>query len=225
MNRCHFTKANHCIDGGKQYLLAADDGVYVGHHNYRHAETTPHKVLSLEKVTQIQTIESTETLLVLSDRVLWEYPLDIVNGKPETQPRGRLVQTHVPFFYVGICLKRIMVCVPKISTLRSVITVFEAVRRTDYIGNSNSGSGGNALSASLPTSTSGSNKRSGGLLDRLMSMRGLSQPADDLHLRKLKDTYVPSEAYAVELSASMMLITSSRGMIMVDMRTDQPQRK
>lgn len=211
------------IDGGQQYLLAADDGVYVGHHNYRHAETTPHKVLSLDKVTQIQTIESTETLLVLADRTLWEYPLDIVNGKPETQPRGRLVQTHVPFFYVGTCLKRIMVCVPKISTLRSVITVFEAIKRTDIV--SSSGNGGNVISASLPTSTGASNKRTSGFLDRIMSMRALSQPADDLHLRRVKDTYVPTEAYAVELSASMMLITSSRGVIMVDMRTDQPQRK
>ncbi|OAD05857.1 hypothetical protein MUCCIDRAFT_138902 [Mucor lusitanicus CBS 277.49] len=179
-------KIHHFItfNGGQQYLLAADDGVYVGHHNYRHAETTPHKVLSLEKVTQIQTIESTETLLVLADRTLWEYPLDIVNGKPETQPRGRLVQTHVPFFYVGTCLKRTMVCVPKISTLRSVITVFEAVKRTDLINSNNNSS-----------------------------------------MAAIKDTYVPSEAYAVELSASMMLITSSRGMIMVDMRTDQPQRE
>ncbi|KAK4511309.1 uncharacterized protein ATC70_012524 [Mucor velutinosus] len=220
LNRIH-----HFItfNGGQQYLLAADDGVYVGHHNYRHAETTPHKVLSLEKVTQIQTIESTETLLVLADRTLWEYPLDIVNGKPETQPRGRLVQTHVPFFYVGTCLKRMMVCVPKISTLRSVITVFEAIKRTDLMSNSgNMGAG--AMSVSLPSSTGGSSKRASGILDRLMSMRALSQPADDLHLRKVKDTYVPSEAYAVELSASMMLITSSRGMIMVDMRTDQPQQ-
>ncbi|KAG2191911.1 hypothetical protein INT46_006793 [Mucor plumbeus] len=217
-------KIHHFItfNGGQQYLLAADDGVYVGHHNYRHAETTPHKVLSLDKVTQIQTIENTETLLVLADRTLWEYPLDIVNGKPETQPRGRLVQTHVPFFYVGTCLKRIMVCVPKISTLRSVITVFEAIKRTDII--SGSGNGGTVISASLPSSTGASNKRTSGLLDRLMSMRALSQPADDLHLRKVKDTYVPTEAYAVELSASMMLITSSRGVIMVDMRTDQPQQ-
>ncbi|CEP18798.1 hypothetical protein [Parasitella parasitica] len=215
-------KIHHFItfNGGQQYLLAADDGVYVGHHNYRHAEATPHKVLTLERVTQIQTIEATETLLVLADRTLWEYPLDIVNGKPETQPRGRLVQTHVPFFYVGTCLKRTMVCVPKISTLRSVITVFEAIKRTDHLGNSCS----NTMSVSLPSSAGASNKRASGLFDKLMSLRALSQQADDLHLRKVKDTYVPCEAYAVELSASMMLITSSRGMIMVDMRTDQPQQ-
>ncbi|KAI8642651.1 hypothetical protein BD408DRAFT_386991 [Parasitella parasitica] len=215
-------KIHHFItfNGGQQYLLAADDGVYVGHHNYRHAEATPHKVLSLAKVTQIQTIESIETLLVLADRTLWEYPLDIVNGKPETQPRGRLVQTHVPFFYVGTCLKRTMVCVPKISTLRSVITVFEAIKRTDHLGNPCN----NAMSASFPSSSGATNKRASGLFDKLMSLRALSQPADDLYLRKVKDTYVPCEAFAVELSTSMMLITSSRGMIMIDMRTDQPQQ-
>jgi hypothetical protein len=212
------------IDGGQQYLLAADDGVYVGHHNYRYANTTPHKVLSLDKVTQIHAIETTETLLVLADRTLWEYNLDVVNGKPETQPRGRLVQTHVPFFYVGICLKRTMLCVPRISTLKSVITIFEAVKRIDILMTP-----ATATTAATPVATTNLQKRSSGFfMDKLLSIRTLSssnQISDDLHLKKLKDCYVPCEAYAVELSASMMLITSSRGMIMIDMRTDKPQRK
>jgi hypothetical protein len=213
--------------------LAADDGVYVGHHNYRHADTTPHKVLALEKVTQIHAIESTETLLVLADRILWEYNLDAVNGKPHTQPRGRLVQTHVPFFYVGICLKRTMLCVPRISTLKSIISIYEAVRKIDNnavnIGSGGGGGGAVSLNPNIGNNSNRSSiasKRSSGLLDRLLSIRTLSsQPSDDLHLRKMKDCYVPCEAYAVELSASMMLITSSRGMIMIDMRTDKPQRK
>lgn len=215
------------VDGGQQYLLAGDDGVYVGHHNYRYIDTTPHKVLSLAKVTQIHAIESTETLLVLADKTLWEYNLDVVNGKPHTQPRGRLVQTHVAFFYVGVCLKRIMVCVPKISTLKSIITIFEAVKRTEVsaTGAIPSSSLNKVNNSLVAASASSSNKRSSGILDRLLSIRPLTQPSDDLHLRKMKDCYVPCEAYAVELSASMMLITSARGMIMIDMRTDKPQRK
>ena len=161
-------------------------------------------------MTQLHAIEATETLLILADRVLWEYNLDIVNGKPETQPKGRLIQTSVPFFYVGFCLKRTVLCVPRISTLKSVISTFEAVKRLDPVAT---------------TITSTAQKRSSGILDRLLSVRTLTQPSDDLHLRKLKDCYVPCEAFAVELSASMMLITSSRGMIMIDMRTDKPQRK
>lgn len=207
--------ANISLDGGQQYLLASDDGVYVGHHNYRHVDTTPHKVLSLYKVTQIHTIETTETLLVLADRTLWEYPLDVVNGKPNTQPQGRLIQTHVPFFYVGVCLKRTMLCVPRISTLKSVISTFEAVKRMEIVGGV----------AGSPVNNTSVVKRSSGFLDRLLAIRSLTSPSDDLHLRKMKDCYVPCEAYAVELSATMMLITSSRGVIMVDMRTDKPQRK
>lgn len=197
------------LDGGQQYLLAADDGVYVGHHNYRHTDTTPHKVLSLLKVTQIHAIETTETLLVLADRTLWEFPLDVVNGKPHTQPLGRLVQTHVPFFYVGHCLNRTLLCVPKISTLKSTITTFEAVPRTEIV-------------SPLKNSVS---KRSSGLMDRLMTVRALTSPSDDLHLRKMKDVYVPGEAYALELSAKNILITSSRGVVIIDMRTNTNQRK
>lgn len=209
-------KVNHFItfNGGQQYLLAADDGVYVGHHNYRHADTTPHKVLSLEKVTQLHAIESTETLLILADKVLWEYNLDVVNGKPESQPRGRLIQANVPFFYVGFCLKRTVLCVPRISTLKSIISTFEAVKRMDMTNTNMVGS----------TSGNSGSRKSGSFMDRFLVLRNLAQPSDDLHLRKLKDCYVPCEAYAVELSASMMLITSSRGMIMVDMRTDKPQQ-
>ncbi|GAA5799436.1 hypothetical protein HPULCUR_004851 [Helicostylum pulchrum] len=207
-------KINHFItfNGGQQYLLASDDGVYVGHHNYKYADTTPHKVLALDKVTQIHTIEPTETLLVLADKTLWEYPLYVVNGKPATQPAGRLVQTHVPFFFVGICLKRTVLCVPRISTLKSVISTFEAVRGTEN------------MVAVLPANTGNMVKRSTGFIDRMLTMRSLTLPSDELHLKKIKDCYVPCEAYAVELSASMMLITSSRGMIMVDMRTDKPQQ-
>ncbi|KAG2200207.1 hypothetical protein INT47_009845, partial [Mucor saturninus] len=210
-----FNKINHFItfNGGQQYLLAADDGVYVGHHNYRYTDTTPHKVLSLLKVTQIHAIETTETLLVLADRTLWEFPLDVVNGKPHTQPRGRLVQNHVPFFYVGLCIERTLLCVPRISTLKSTITTFEAVRRMEIVH-------GVAVS---PVKSSNMVKRSSGLLDRLLAVRSVTSPSDDLHLRKMKDVYVPCEAYALELSANNLLITSSRGVVMVDMRTDTTQ--
>lgn len=189
-------KIHHFItfNSGQQYLLAAEDGVYVGHHNYKGSR--PHKVISLEKVTHIQTIESTQTLLVLADRTLWEYPLDVVNGKPENQPPGHLIQTHVPFFYVGTCLQRTMVCVPKISTLHSVISAFEPTDNT------------------VQTTA---NKRSS-LINKFL------KPSTFLNLRKIKDCYVPCEAYAVELSATMMLITTSRGVILIDMKTDQPQQ-
>ncbi|CAO3681691.1 unnamed protein product [Rhizopus microsporus] len=206
-------KINHFItfNAGQQYLLAADDGVYVGHHHYKHLDTRPHKVLSLEKVTQVQAIESNQTLLVLADKSLWEYPLDVVNGKPELQPQGRLIQTHVPFFYYGTCLQKTMVCIPKISTLSSIISAYEPIKRI-YDTNA---------TPHLQHNVNTGKRQS--LVNKILSLRS-STSLGDSNLRKIKDCYVPCEAYAVELSATMMLITTSRGVIMIDMRTDQPQQ-
>ncbi|KAI7906587.1 uncharacterized protein BX663DRAFT_497013 [Cokeromyces recurvatus] len=204
-------KINHFItfNNGQQYLLAADDGVYVGHHNDKCPNVLPHKVLSIEKVTQIQVIESTETLLVLADRTLWEYPLDSVNGKPETQPKGRLVQNHVPFFNVGICLNRLMVCIPRVSALNSVITIY----------------GTTIEQHTSKSATPQQNKRLSDAFSRWVSVYNKTLSSDELiHLKKIKNCYVPCEAYAIELSPTMMLITTSRGMIMVDMKTDHPQQ-
>ncbi|KAI8970021.1 hypothetical protein BDF20DRAFT_826085 [Mycotypha africana] len=172
----HFTT----FGNGQKYLLAADDGVYVGHCQSKNTDTTPQKVLSLPRASQVQVIESTERLLVLADRMLWEYPLTVVNNKPETQSEGRLLQSNVPFFHVGTCMRKTMVCVPKVSSLKSVISVYEANSK--------------------------------------------QQPFSETYLKKIKDTYVPCEAYAIELTPTMMLITSSRGMIMIDMKTDHPQQ-
>ncbi|KAG1141973.1 hypothetical protein G6F37_006144 [Rhizopus arrhizus] len=205
-------KINHFItfNSGQQYLLAADDGVYVGHHNYK--QSKPHKILSLDRVAQIQAIESTQTLLVLADRMLWEYPLDAVNNKPESQPLGRLIQTHVPFFYVGTCLQRTMVCIPKISTLHSVISAYEPIKKEIIVAT--------AHQHNNNSSTSGKRRS---LMNTLLALRQ-SNSMNESNLRKIKDCYVPCEAYAVELSATMMLITTSRGVILIDMRTDQPQQ-
>ncbi|KAI9480525.1 MAG: hypothetical protein EXX96DRAFT_501510 [Benjaminiella poitrasii] len=208
-------KINHFItfNNGRQYLLAADDGVYVGHHNDKQSSgatvALPHKILSIDKVSQIQVIESTRTLLVLADRTLWEYPLDSVNGRPETQPQGRLVQNHVPFFHVGMCLKRLMVCIPsRVSALRSIITIYEATSEHSSPATHRTQSSSNILNRWFSIRTNNSSTSSNG----------------EVHLRKIKNSYVPCEAYAIELSATMMLITTSRGMIMVDMKTDRPQQ-
>ncbi|KAI9033768.1 CNH domain-containing protein [Phycomyces nitens] len=185
-------KINHMVtfNSGQQYLLATDSGVYVGHTS---RSKTPHKILTLDKVTQIEALETAQVLLVLSDKILWEYGLDVVNGKPETQPLGRKVQTHVPFFHVGTSLNRKLVCVPRVSTLKSTISIFEPANSPEL--------------------------KKPGILDRIVR----TQLSSDLHLKRFKDCYIPAEALSIELSPSKMLITCPRGLIMVDMRTDKVQ--
>jgi hypothetical protein len=215
--------------------------VFVGHTT---GKKKPHRILNLPKVAQVQVVESAQMLLVLSDRTLWDYSLDVVNGKPESQPLGRRVQSHVPFFYVGRSLQRLLICVPRVSALKSTITVFEPIGNgvatiTNNDSNENSGGGDPMASGTNDSSLANSNNHSGndaslskyhrrktlGLLDRMVQLRMGSQLQSDVRLKQLKDFYVPSEVWAIELSPSKILITTSRGMIMVDMKTDQPQRK
>jgi hypothetical protein len=222
------------IDEGRQFILASEDGVYVGHTSGR---KKPHKVLSLLKVTQIQVVESAQMLLILSDRTLWEYGLDAVNGKPDTQPLGTRVQTHVPFFYVGRSLQRTVVCVPRVSTLNSTITTFEPVgkdmvdegQKSGLLGGNNSMKPeGSPLSSNKHSDGMG-RRKSIGLLDKVALRVGAQQQQrqhrSEVRLKRLKVFYVPCEVWAVELSPSKMLVTSPRGMIMLDMKTDKPQRK
>ncbi|KAI8370340.1 uncharacterized protein BYT42DRAFT_581901 [Radiomyces spectabilis] len=189
-------RVNHMItfNRGQQYLLATDDGVYVGH---TAQSRVAHKVLQLERVTQVEVLEIAEILLILADRTLWEYPLDVVNSKPDMQPPGRKVQSHVSFFHVGVCLQKTLVCVPRVSSLKSTISTFEPTHAAEHLA------------------------KKQGLLERLV--RPLSS-ASGLHLKRIKDCYIPSEVWAIELSPSKMLVTCPRGVIMIDMQTDKPQQ-
>ncbi|KAI8340675.1 hypothetical protein BC941DRAFT_417893 [Chlamydoabsidia padenii] len=233
------SRINHIItfNDGRQYILASDDGVYVGHNS---GGKKPHKILDLPKVTQIQVVEVAEMLLVLSDKTLWEYGLDVVNGKPESQPLGTRVQTHVPFFHVGQSLQRTVVCIPRVSTLNSTITTFEpllAAGKDTGQKNNNGKSDGNVNGRSgnplhnkrhSDGNMGISGKRiSVGILDKVASRVGYQQQQRGqigARLQRLKVFYVPCEIWTIDLSPSKMLITSPRGMIMLDMKTDKPQQ-
>lgn len=197
-------------------------------------------MLSLLKVTQIQVVESVQMLLILSDRTLWEYGLDAVNGKPDTQPLGTRVQTNVPFFYVGRSLQRAVVCVPRVSTLNSTITTFEPVGKDRVDDGQKSGllgdggastkSEGTPLTRHTTTHSDGIGRRKSlKLLDKVALRVGAQQQQRQhrlgVRLKRLKVFYVPCEVWAIELTPSKMLVTSPRGMIMLDMKTDKPQRK
>ncbi|KAI8887425.1 hypothetical protein K501DRAFT_175556, partial [Backusella circina FSU 941] len=191
--------------GGLQYLFSSNDGIYVGHHNCKTDRAkSPQKILDIYNVTQIEVIEKTQTLLVLADRVLWEYPLEVVNGTPKTQSPGYRLQSSVPFFHVGTSNQRTLLCIPHISKLRSIISVYEPRKKIEHQFNL---------------------KKHKNIFEQLLLHTGKQkQSSEHKSFKKLKDFYVPYEAHRVELTPSMILITTSRGIIMIDMRTDQPQQ-
>ncbi|CAO3596706.1 unnamed protein product [Absidia cylindrospora] len=188
-------------------VFAMDDGVYAGKND---SDAAVHKVLHLDHVTHLHVIEEFQMLLVLADKTLWQYVLtDVMNGKlgnsSTSQPVGKRIQSNVPFFYVGTCLERTLVCVPKVSSLKSVITMLEPCKPQ-------------AMTDKKPT-----------LLKRLVpttTVTGTSYTisSTDTYLKKFKECYIPCEAWAVELSNTKLWITGHRGIMLVDVqRTDRTQ--
>lgn len=174
-------------------MLATDNGVYVSHVAQ---ENQPRQVLALDHVTQVCTVESSALILVLANKVLYEYAMDIVNGGPEEAPHGREIRANVPFFHVGqIANNRTVVCVPS-KRRESKIYVYEVASKEPV------------------------------KLTRRRSLRNLFCPhPNELRLKRIKKIYVPCEVRAISLTPSKLLVTSTRNMIMIDLQTSDIQGK
>lgn len=193
------------LENDQLLVFATDDGIYAGKNSI---DGVVHKVLHLERVTQIHVIEEFQMLLVLADRTLWQYELtDVMNGKisennRSNQPNGIRLQSNVPFFYVGTSLQRTLVCIPKVSPLKSIITMLE------------------------PCKPQAMTDRKPKLLERLVRQAGNSSfSSTQVYLKKFKECYIPCESWAVELKATKLWITGYRGIMLVDIqKSDRTQR-
>ncbi|KAI9249880.1 CNH domain-containing protein [Sporodiniella umbellata] len=189
------------FDQGQRYLLATESGLYMGQRKNA-ANMVPRKILPLERVQQVQVLETYGLLLVLADNILWQYPLDIiVNGRPDSpqiQHFGRKVQANVNFFHVGDCLGQTLICVPKPSTVNGTeIEIYEP---------------------SMPKTEM--KKKS--LLSKLSIRSSLS--FTNTQVNPLKPIYSPTEVWAIDTTKSMILLTTPMGMVAVNMTTKKPDR-
>lgn len=166
-------------------MLATDHGIYVGH---TRVSSKPRRVLAIERVTQVQALEHAQKLLVLADKVLWEYPLHVVNGNPRDRPQRRKILTKVPFFHAAPCVGRTLVCVPRITALKTTINVFEAIGLEEY-NRWHRGDQGADIPAPL-----------------------------DLPPKRFKQCSIPSEVWDIELTHTKMFLTTARGVEIVDMK-------
>ncbi|KAI7864144.1 hypothetical protein BDF14DRAFT_1972195 [Spinellus fusiger] len=184
-------KVNHIVtfQNNQLYGLATENGVYIGH---LMQTSPPHRVLRLDHVAQIEVLEDYDLLLVLSDGVLWEYSIAVLNDTLRIKDTGRKVQAHVPFFHVGVCLERKLICVPQVSQFYSTIILLEPAPLKE--------------------------NRRYSLLEKIVKSKRNTGHAQ---FKRFKKVYVPSEAWALELTAHNLLITSPRGLVIIDMRSDK----
>ena len=85
-------------------------------------------MLDVSQVTQIDTLEEYQLLLVLANKTLSSFPLEtleVVEGQNTLSKRPKKIQGHANFFKAGIGLGRHLVCSVKTSALSTTIKVYE----------------------------------------------------------------------------------------------------
>lgn len=171
-------------------LIGTDQGVYLSSRDTATKNTTVQRIINVEKVTQVELMPESQ-LLVLADKTLWTFPLEIMAPDVSAQAkRGRSVSQNTAFFHVGECLSKTLVCVVKTNTLSATtIRVMEPVITDE-----------NKKAKSMF------------LLKRLVR-------SGPVALKAYKDLYLPSEASSINLLKSKMCISSPKEIGVVDMKT------
>ncbi|EPY50614.1 RhoGEF for Rho1 [Schizosaccharomyces cryophilus OY26] len=116
-------------DSGRRLLYGTDYGVYVSlRKSNSPLQFKPVRALNISNVIQLEVIEEFNLLLLLSDKTLYSYPLEMIEADTSQAPKKpRKVCGHTTFFRVGICLGQVLVCAVKSSVLSATIKVFEPV--------------------------------------------------------------------------------------------------
>lgn len=121
------------FDGGRKMLCGTDSGIYtmdvrIGDGKHPRTVSKPVKIIGKINIIQMDILGEYQTLLALSDKKLFYWPLDILRGAGDATKNARLgkeLMNHVSFFKVGICSGRVLVCAAKSSS--NMIRVFEPI--------------------------------------------------------------------------------------------------
>ena len=121
------------IVGGRKLVYGTDNGIYVSDRKpHSNAKATPIRVHALNNVTQIDALEEFGLLLVLCDKTLYSYPIELLTEHDnatnfQMNRKAKKISGHVNFFKAGICLGRVLLCVVKANSNTSTIKVLEPV--------------------------------------------------------------------------------------------------
>ncbi|KAL4913942.1 CNH domain-containing protein [Aspergillus aurantiobrunneus] len=182
------------IDGGRKLVYGTDSGIYVSDRSPKDKSAKPRRVLDVSQVTQIDTLEEYQLLLVLANKTLYSYPmdaLDIGEGQNSTAKRPKKIQGHANFFKSGIGLGRHLVCSVKTSALSTTIKVYEPMDN---------------LAKGKKKST----------------VSKMFQSGQDT-LKPFKEFYIPAESSSIHYLRSTLCVGCSRGFEVVSLETTETQ--
>lgn len=195
----YFTTANrvNCLvptDGGRKLVIGTDNGIYLAERWPKDKNAKPRRILDATAVTQIDTLEEYQLVLVLANKTLSSYPmeaLDVNEGQNPLARRPKKIQGHANFFKVGIGLGRHLVCSVKTSALSTTIKVFEPME----------------------------NLAKGNRKPALGKMFRGGQDA----LKPFKEYYIPAESSSVHFLRSTLCVGCARGFEVVSLETTESQ--
>ncbi|CCH47019.1 RHO1 GDP-GTP exchange protein 2 [Wickerhamomyces ciferrii] len=106
-------------DGGRRLLYGTDSGVFMSEIKTRGSTrvvSKPVRIVSKVNVTQLEVLEEYQTLLVLADKKLYAWPLELLIV--QDKKTGKELMSHVSFFKVGVCGGKILVVAAKSDLIR-----------------------------------------------------------------------------------------------------------
>ncbi|KAI9023020.1 CNH domain-containing protein [Phycomyces nitens] len=113
-------------NGKRMVAIGTQNGVWIG----ASGSSSFQKVLSALDVTQIDVLEEHRILLVLSEKVVYGYQLDTLDGHNQKKPVERVPQRisqHVSYFSTGVIKGKTLLVVMKRKGMDSQFKAFEPV--------------------------------------------------------------------------------------------------
>ncbi|GAB1206650.1 hypothetical protein APSETT445_005340 [Aspergillus pseudonomiae] len=182
------------IDGGRKLVYGTDSGIYLSDRWPKDKSAKPRRVLDVSQVTQIDTLEEYQLLLVLANKTLSSYPmeaLEIGDGQNTVAKRPKKIQGHANFFKAGIGLGRHLVCSVKTSALSSTIKVYE------------------------PMDNLAKGKKKSAVSKMFHSGQDTLKP--------FKEYYIPAESSSIHFLRSTLCVGCARGFEVVSLETTETQ--
>jgi RHO1 GDP-GTP exchange protein 1/2 len=130
----HPERVTLTVDGGRKLAYGTDSGIYVSDRKpHSNVKTTPVRVHSISNVTQIDVLEEYGLLLVLCDKTLLSYPIELLTDHDNSganfqmNRKAKKLSGNCHFFKSGICLGRVLLCIVKAGAGGSNVRVLEPV--------------------------------------------------------------------------------------------------
>lgn len=172
------------VDNDQRIAYGTSSGFYIA--DLRQPDQAGVQVDTLWDVAQIEVLEHSNILLVLSESDLLVFPLEeLISPDPSTaQSRKKRIASLISFFKSGVCKDRTLICAVKTSAISSTVKIFEPITPQ-------------TLSQHKP------------------ALRKLLQSEGNM-VKMYKEFYIPVEAYSITMLQTRICIGSSSGFQVVE---------